>query len=80
VVLEENTPSSLAMALKIRPAKYVLTGHDWDGITYGTEGYHTTLHAFTANGYEVDIGNGWGQYSDEYEKPYSRFDVRKSTT
>jgi len=77
VVHEEKTPTDLAKYLRIKQAKFVLTGHEWDGTTYGTEGYRTTVHAFTTNGYEVDIGDGWGEYKKEFTKPYAKFDVRK---
>ncbi|AII60220.1 hypothetical protein X793_05575 [Dehalococcoides mccartyi CG4] len=77
VTILANTPNELAIKLKIRPAKYVLRGKQWDGVTYGVEGYRTILHAFTSNGYEVDIGDGWGQYLKEEIKPYDKFDVRK---
>jgi hypothetical protein len=77
IVFSDSTPTGLAQKLKIRPAKYVLGGHPWDNTTFGTEGYRTTVHSFTANGYEVDIGDGWGQYTKEETKPYSKFDARK---
>lgn len=72
VVTIANTPTALARKLQIRPARFVLTGHPWDGKTYGTEGYRTTVHAFEQNGYAVDIGDG-----KEDAKPYPKFDVRK---
>jgi hypothetical protein len=68
VVYEANTPNALAIILKI-------PRHN--GKTIGVQGYRTILHAFTANNYEVDIGEGWGDYSNEYNKPYRKFDVRK---
>jgi hypothetical protein len=71
-VLVAITPTALSRLLKIRPARFVLTGHPWDGKTYGTEGYRTTVHAFEENGYAVDIGDG-----REDIKPYPKFDVRK---
>ncbi len=74
---EKTNPTALAKTLGIRPAKFVLTGHPWDGKTFGTIGYRTILHAFTANGYGVDIGDGWGQYKKEKIKPYAKFDVRR---
>jgi hypothetical protein len=79
VIITEDTPTALAKALHIRPAKFVLGGRQWDGMTYGTEGYRTTTHAFTTNGFEVDIGEGWGKYAKEDIKPYAKFDARRTT-
>lgn len=78
LVSSKTTPTALAETLHIRPAKFVLRHCPWDHVTYGTEGYRTTVHAFKANGFEVDIGNGWGQYKNEEIKPYAKFDVRKA--
>ncbi|MFA5761064.1 MAG: hypothetical protein WC877_04820 [Dehalococcoidales bacterium] len=78
VLITADTPAGLAILLKIRPKPFEPIGtRHWNGVTLGVQGYRTVLDAFITNGYELDIGDGWGQYKNEYNKPYVKFDVRK---